>query len=691
MAAEPSTSPVEATMPDERNAAGEPTPATPALPTVAHPTGPRPTVARPLGTRPPIELLGFPERAPRSVDLAIGAVEPSARIAQLDLDLVRALPAFPVEADWKDRARLWGHSFHPMCSYLASFPAALAHAFIDRYSRPGDVVLDPFAGRGTVPLQACVEGRLGVGNDLNPFAHILTAAKVDPPTVGEAAARLARLRIDWSFEGAAWEALGAELTGAAGRILDAGQPGTGGGGHASALRVAVPRAGSGAPAREGDEPVPLEVALAYHPHTLGELMFVRSRLDLADRTDRFLAAAVTGILHGRSRGYLSDLMPNTFSMAPRYVRDFARRTSFAGPERDVFACLAEKLGRLDRDGRPPVRGLALLGDARDAGPRMRAALRERALPDRARLVVTSPPYLRVLKYGYYNWLRAWFLGFDAAEIDRTLDDAHRRAPYLAFLRETLAGMLPALADDAVVVLVIGDVEADRGRRIGDGVGLADAVWEAARQTGGLSTGGDRAGPRRGTPQDDEAVGRGGRAGHQDRPHPGHGDVARRGRRRALAGAGIAGPLGRAARREAPLHSGHEADVPPRRPRLDGSARPHEEPRPRPDDEPPPQLRPAAAGPPLHARGEPAPRGDRHATSRPSARSKARCRGAQSAPESAAVERPAGSDRSPAPTSSRIAHHRQPTSSGRATRAAPPAARPRSRPPRRREAGSSRTG
>ena len=60
-----------------------------------------------------------------------------------------------------------------MCSYVASFPAALAHAFIARYSRPGDVVLDPFSGRGTTPLQACAEGRIGVGNDLNPFAYLL--------------------------------------------------------------------------------------------------------------------------------------------------------------------------------------------------------------------------------------------------------------------------------------------------------------------------------------------------------------------------------------------------------------------------------------------------------------------------------------------------------------------------------------
>jgi hypothetical protein len=102
--------------------------------------------------------------------------------AQLALQLPASLPQLSIEPEWKDQQRLWGHSFHPMCSYLASFPASLVHAFIARYTRPGDVVLDPFSGRGTTPLQACAEGRIGVGNDLNPFAQLLTAAKVDPPT-----------------------------------------------------------------------------------------------------------------------------------------------------------------------------------------------------------------------------------------------------------------------------------------------------------------------------------------------------------------------------------------------------------------------------------------------------------------------------------------------------------------------------
>jgi site-specific DNA-methyltransferase (adenine-specific) len=129
-------------------------------------------------------------------------------------------------------------------------------------------------------------------------------------------------------------------------------------------------------------------------------------------------------------------------------------------------------------------GIALLGDARDVAPRVRAGLHASGRPDRARLVVTSPPYLRVVKYGYYNWLRTWFLGFDAREIDATLDDAHHREPYLAFLRDVLAGLRPVLTDDAVVVLVIGDVETDRGRRIRGGVGLAERAWEQAAEPEG---------------------------------------------------------------------------------------------------------------------------------------------------------------------------------------------------------------
>ncbi|HEX8941440.1 MAG TPA: DNA methyltransferase [Candidatus Limnocylindrales bacterium] len=421
----------------------------------------------------PSDGLALPEGIERSTSSLVArrAARPTAVArGQLALELPglpSGLPTLGLDREWKAQQRLWGHSFHPMCSYLASFPASLAHAFIARYSRPGDVVLDPFSGRGTVPLQACAEGRVGVGNDLNPFAHLLTAAKVEPPTRAEARTRLTTLRLGWLSTATRWRALADAV------VAAPGDP-----------SILVPAAGSGpaerpAPGARDAAPVPAEVAVSFHPATLGQLLYLRAALREDEPTDRFLAGALTGILHGKSASYLSEVMPNTFSMAPRYVRDYTERTAFHSPERDVFESLDLKLRRLFRQAPPHVRGLALLGDARDAGLRVQAALRARALPERARLVVTSPPYLRVVKYGYYNWLRLWFLGYDAAAVDSLLDDAHHRDAYLVFLRDVLRGLRPALADDAVVVLVIGDVEYDRGRRIEGGVGLAEAAWEAA--------------------------------------------------------------------------------------------------------------------------------------------------------------------------------------------------------------------
>ena len=202
---------------------------------------------------------------------------PTSHAGQLALELPSALPSLAIEPEWKAQARLWGPTLHPMCSYLASFPASLAHAFIARYSRPGDIVIDPFSGRGTTALQADAEGRIGVGNDLNPFAHLLTAAKVEPALAAETRTRLAALRLAWAADAPEWLALGE-------RVI--ARP------HHPASKVPVAGSGDGPSART--EPVPDEVAIAFHPRTLGQLLLVRSQLHLDDRADRFLAAALAG-------------------------------------------------------------------------------------------------------------------------------------------------------------------------------------------------------------------------------------------------------------------------------------------------------------------------------------------------------------------------------------------------------------
>lgn len=369
--------------------------------------------------------------------------------AQLPLPLgePHGLPSLPVDADWKAQPRGWGHPFHPICTWMGSLPPAMAHALIERFSRPGDVVLDPFSGRGTVPLQACLRRRIGVGVDRNPLAALLTGAVLEPPARRDAETRLAHLRIDWTHQ-------------------------------------AARRREEAAAMQQGS----VAAAGLFHPKTLAELLFLRDALDRSDRTDRFLLAALAGILHGARDSFLTDAMPNAFSMAPGYSRTWLAARGDARPRRDAFVLLERRIGRLYRSGIPISRGIAIEGDARDAATAVRAALRARALPDRARLVVTSPPYLRVIRYGLANWLRLWMIGEDAARVDDLLTAPASARASETLLAEVLDDLRPILAADAVVALVLGSVESDRGRRLPGPIELAEGAARAAAGAGYLVAG-----------------------------------------------------------------------------------------------------------------------------------------------------------------------------------------------------------
>ena len=56
-------------------------------------------------------------------------------------------------------------------SHLAPFPDELAQRCILPTTLPGDRVLDPFAGSGTVPRVASELGRIGLGTDIYPPEH----------------------------------------------------------------------------------------------------------------------------------------------------------------------------------------------------------------------------------------------------------------------------------------------------------------------------------------------------------------------------------------------------------------------------------------------------------------------------------------------------------------------------------------
>lgn len=56
-------------------------------------------------------------------------------------------------------------------------PLALMRALVRDYSRPGDLVCDPFCGSGTTALACMTEGRRFVGSEVDPKHHAISVAR----------------------------------------------------------------------------------------------------------------------------------------------------------------------------------------------------------------------------------------------------------------------------------------------------------------------------------------------------------------------------------------------------------------------------------------------------------------------------------------------------------------------------------
>ncbi|MFO0605522.1 MAG: DNA methyltransferase [Polyangiales bacterium] len=338
---------------------------------------------------------------------------------------------------WKLLGRRYGHVFHSMCSYMGSFPAGLPRYFIEQFSAPGDVVLDPFSGRGTTALEACLADRVGIGVDLNPLAALLTDVKVAPPSYEQTILRIAELERSY------------------------------------------------VPAPVGDRAPPEIRMLFEETVTLPQLLHLKESLGVADPVDRFLLASLAGILHGHhtrdvvSSRCLSVSMPNTFSMSPAYLERYIREKGLARPPFNAFDKLRARMAHEFAEGTPARRGRGVRGDAR--------ALSTILAPGSAKLIVTSPPYLNVVRYGKFNWIRLWLLGESVSDVDASLrvektdrrlalSDRHRFKGYCDFLEGALTECAKVLRDDGVCAVTIGDViNKEHGSRT-----LATEAWEAVR-------------------------------------------------------------------------------------------------------------------------------------------------------------------------------------------------------------------
>src|SRR5438105_7048012 len=76
----------------------------------------------------------------------------------------------PIPAERQSAKRHYG--VHP---YFTRRPFNVVRDYILHYSRVGDRVLDPFGGSGVTAIEAFLENRVGIHNDINPLANFIAS------------------------------------------------------------------------------------------------------------------------------------------------------------------------------------------------------------------------------------------------------------------------------------------------------------------------------------------------------------------------------------------------------------------------------------------------------------------------------------------------------------------------------------
>lgn len=289
------------------------------------------------------------------------------------------------------------------------FPEQFAADWIERLTEPGDLVIDPFCGRGTTPFQALLMGRAALGNDTNPVACCVTRAKTRAPSLSQLRRRLTILERE--FDPGEWT-----------RSLDG---------------------------------LPEFFRHAFASATLKQLVYLRERLSWrTSDIDGMIAAIALGQLHGeaRSPSYLSNQMPRTISTKPEYSVRYWKKHGHVAPDRDAFALIRDRAAFRYSTPPPAGRGTTILGDMRELPFNLEATARP------ARLAVTSPPYMNVTSYEEDQWLRLWLLGGASHPAKRQIsqdDRIHSETRYWRFIADMWRTLSHTLGARAHVVIRMG--------------------------------------------------------------------------------------------------------------------------------------------------------------------------------------------------------------------------------------------
>ncbi len=298
-------------------------------------------------------------------------------------------------------------------SYRACFKPQLPRFFVERLTEPGDIVYDPFMGRGTTLVEAALLGRVPFGCDVNPLSAVLTRPRLYPPELDQVLRRLTE--IDYS----------------------------------------------------GTADLPEDLRVFYHRKTLIQICTLRNYLisriqaGKSDPLDDWIRMVAVNRLTGHSPGFFSvyTLPPNqaVSVKAQRKINETRRQEP---PQRNIAEIIARKSRQLlsdcDRRVRQVLSGVC--GRARVlTQPSARVPQIESATVS---LVVTSPPFLDVVDYAADNWLRCWFIGVDPASVSLTVP--RRLEDWQQAIKDVFRELSRVLRPGGHVAFEVGEV---RGGKI----------------------------------------------------------------------------------------------------------------------------------------------------------------------------------------------------------------------------------
>lgn len=290
--------------------------------------------------------------------------------------------------------------------YYAMFPTRFADAVINKYTSKGDTVLDPFAGRGTAVFSAAASGRRGIGIEISPVGWIYARTKLGPAHLDQVQKRLHE-------------------------IIEQAED------YAGKART-----------------LPLFFKKCFSPSVRRFLLAARERLDWRRCTcDRTLMAILLVYLHGKEGQALSNQMRQTKALSPQYSIRWWSENGKKPPELNIADFIKQRIcwryakGVIEADG-----SQMYLGNSISILPQLERRLHKCEI-SKARLLLTSPPYLGVTNYHYDQWLRLWLLGFETdAYVERGPYKGRftNLNSYTSLLNNVFYRASKVVADDAVI-------------------------------------------------------------------------------------------------------------------------------------------------------------------------------------------------------------------------------------------------